>query len=181
MGRRVSFWTARAGRHAAWGALVLIAGVAVAAPWGRLEDDGIHDRNNPGLPMLQQPADALSPLPPAKGGNGVDWRVALESGAISPRPTLDGAGSVKTLDLDILMKRTGQMPWVRFSHAIHTPWLDCSNCHEQIFATKAGETPVSMAQILEGRFCGVCHRSVAFPVTECDRCHREAQTAAGTK
>jgi hypothetical protein len=29
-----------------------------------------------------------------------------------------------------------------------------------------------MARILKAEFCGVCHLSVAFPLDNCERCHR---------
>ena len=28
-----------------------------------------------------------------------------------------------------------------------------------------------MKYILEGKFCGVCHLNVAFPLDDCQRCH----------
>jgi hypothetical protein len=31
---------------------------------------------------------------------------------------------------------------------------------------------MNMLQILSGEKCGQCHGAVAFPLTECARCHR---------
>jgi len=74
------------------------------------------------------------------------------------------------------MPRTGEMPMVRFPHRQHTEWLDCSNCHEKLFASKAGGTrAVNMFQILQGEYCGLCHGAVSFPLTECKRCHSVAR------
>ena len=28
-----------------------------------------------------------------------------------------------------------------------------------------------MAEIYEGKYCGVCHVHVAFPLLDCQRCH----------
>ena len=28
-----------------------------------------------------------------------------------------------------------------------------------------------MVQIFDGQYCGACHVSVAFPLTDCKRCH----------
>jgi c(7)-type cytochrome triheme protein len=40
-----------------------------------------------------------------------------------------------------------------------------------LFKTKAGTSNVNMMQILSGEKCGLCHGAVAFPLTECQRCH----------
>ena len=63
------------------------------------------------------------------------------------------------------------MPMVRFPHRQHTAWLDCSNCHDQLFGQTAGATTINMMLILQGEKCGLCHGAVAFPLTECLRCH----------
>jgi c(7)-type cytochrome triheme protein len=63
------------------------------------------------------------------------------------------------------------MPAVKFPHRQHTLWLDCSNCHPYPFIDKAGANKLSMQAILNGEQCGLCHGAVAFPLTECNRCH----------
>jgi c(7)-type cytochrome triheme protein len=63
------------------------------------------------------------------------------------------------------------MPDVVYPHKQHTEWLDCSNCHPAIFIPKKGANDISMAAILLGQKCGVCHGKVAFPVAECRKCH----------
>ena len=79
---------------------------------------------------------------------------------------------IRVLNLDVLLPRTGEMPMVLFPHRQHTEWLDCSNCHEDLFKSKAGATKgLNMFQILQGEYCGLCHGAVAFPLTECKRCH----------
>jgi c(7)-type cytochrome triheme protein len=70
------------------------------------------------------------------------------------------------------------MPAVRFPHRPHTLWLDCANCHEHLFKSKAGANKLSMQKILEGEQCGLCHGAVAFPLTECNRCHSTPQHEA---
>jgi len=71
-----------------------------------------------------------------------------------------------------MLPRTGEMPMVLFPHKQHTEWLDCTNCHEGLFAYKAGGTKgLNMFAVLQGEFCGRCHGAVAFPLTECRRCH----------
>ena len=100
------------------------------------------------------------------------WVKALEQGLITPRTNITPETMINVLDLDVIMPRTGEMPMVRFPHKQHTEWLDCSNCHEHLFKAKAGATTaVNMFAILQGEYCGLCHGAVAFPLTECNRCH----------
>ena len=154
---------------------LLFAGVVRAnGDWVPLEEDGIHDPLSPAIAVLQQPREALSLLPPDAAGNQVNWVKALQEGYIEPRANILPGTPIETLDLDIIMKRTGDAAWVRFPHKVHTEWLDCSNCHESIFATKAGVTPMTMLAILSGQYCGRCHGAVSFPLTECNRCHNTA-------
>lgn len=142
-----------------------------ASPWKRLESDGIHDPSNPALPLLQQPEEALSTLPPALEGNNVDWVKALRDGYIDPRTNIYPETKVNILDTDVLMEDTANMPIVLFPHRAHTEWLDCSNCHDGIFKAKKGANNVDMFSILQGEYCGQCHGAVAFPLTQCQRCH----------
>ena len=139
--------------------------------WQRLEEDGIHDPANPALPLLQQPEEALAPLPRDVEGNYVNWVKALREGAIHPRTNIYPDTRIQVLDLDILFEETAGMPMVRFPHRPHTEWLDCTNCHDRIFRKKKGANPVNMLAILNGQFCGQCHGAVSFPLTECFRCH----------
>lgn len=142
-----------------------------AAPWRPLADDGIHDPTAPGLVLLQEPAEALSGLPPDTTGNRVRWVRALDEGFINPRPTLSGEGELPSRTTDVIMPQTAGLPMVRFPHRVHTAWLHCSNCHDGLFEQVAGATDVTMAMILRGEKCGVCHGAVSFPLTECSRCH----------
>ena len=142
-----------------------------AGNWKDLTEDGLHDPQNPSLYLLQNPGDAMSRLPADSAGNQVDWIRAFNDGYIRPRSSLKENVPVRILDSDILLNKTGSIPRVRFPHKPHTQLLDCQNCHEKLFKSKAGATMISMGQILEGKFCGVCHGAVAFPLTECNRCH----------
>ena len=154
------------------GCMLLLAGAASAADRLPLAKDGVHDPANPGTKLLQEPGDALAKLPPDAVGNRIRWVQALEQGLIAPRTNILPETKIKVLDLDILMPRTGEMPMVRFPHKQHTEWLDCSNCHETLFKSKTGSTKqMNMFQILQGEYCGLCHGAVAFPLTECNRCH----------
>ena len=146
-----------------------------------LKDDDIHDPTVPGLSLLQQPKEAFAPLPKSRSGNYVNWVKALKNGAISPRfDYLDPTKEALSMDLVIIREVKGSMPNVAFPHKQHTEWLECVNCHDAIFKPQKGANTMSMAEIMLGQKCGVCHGSVAFPVTQCRRCHSQpkAQKAA---
>lgn len=145
-----------------------------ADDWLPLAQDGLHDPHSPAIGVLQEPREALSTLSPDTAGNKVRWVDALERGEINPRTNIRPETKVNRLDLDVIMPNTGAMPMVLFPHRQHTEWLDCENCHERLFVSKAGATPVNMFAILQGEYCGRCHGAVSFPLTECNRCHRVA-------
>jgi len=155
--------------------VILVAQTPMAAElvrrWLPLVKDGIHDPKSPALRVLQEPGEALSRLPAESTGNQVNWTAALEQGRINPRTNILPETKVRVVDTDILLNLKGGTPIVRFPHRQHTLWLDCSNCHEQLFKSKAGATKFSMQLILQGEQCGVCHGAVAFPLTQCGRCH----------
>jgi c(7)-type cytochrome triheme protein len=157
-----------------------LAGLVFAqGQWEPLRKDGLHDPKNPALKDLQEPAAALSALPPDTAGNMVRWVTAIQAGVIKPRASIKGA-TPRTLDQDILLNLKGGMPIVLFPHGRHTEWLDCANCHEGLFEMKTGTSPLSMNQILHGEQCGLCHGAVSFPLTECNRCHSVSRPARGT-
>ena len=135
-------------------------------------EDGIHDPQNAGTLMLQPPKLAFENLTTSRSGNRVDWVKALEAGQIAPRyERLSDEAQPVVMDLNIVREVKGSMPDVVYPHKQHTEWLDCSNCHPAIFIPQKGANQISMASILLGQKCGVCHGKVAFPVSECRRCH----------
>ncbi|MGA2192460.1 MAG: c(7)-type cytochrome triheme domain-containing protein [Nitrospirota bacterium] len=118
----------------------------------------------------------LEKFPKERFGNGVNWEKAEEDGLIKPIDFIEGI-SIKrqTLkvqnDLEVVPKVEG-MPDIIFSHKKHTVWSGCELCHPEIFVgVKKGATKYSMQEIFEGKYCGVCHSTVAFPVLDCQRCH----------
>ncbi|HLO61499.1 MAG TPA: c(7)-type cytochrome triheme domain-containing protein, partial [Azonexus sp.] len=105
-----------------------------------------------------------------------DWMKALNKGLIKPRASLNGKDKMEVIDLDIVMRNTKEMPFVKFPHRSHTEWLACSNCHPDPFPTKAGASQIRMVNIFRGQFCGKCHDRVAFVTFfSCDRCHSQPQ------
>ena len=157
--------------------LAFVSAIAIAngVQWLALAKDGVHDPGSPAIGILQEPREALASLPPDIAGNNVKWMDALDQGHIQPRTNIHPETIVKLRTTDVLLKNTGEMHMVRFPHRQHTAWLDCSNCHNQLFAQTAGATRLNMMQILQGEKCGLCHGAVAFPLTQCGRCHSVAR------
>lgn len=142
-------------------------------------EDGIHDPENAGTNLLQTPREAFADLPNSNSGNYVQWNAAMDEGAIEPRNSLTPVSTPPiVLDLNIVREVKGSMPDVVYPHKQHTQWLDCSNCHPAIFLPQKGANQISMASILMGEKCGVCHGKVAFPVSECRRCHSRPKEQA---
>lgn len=135
-----------------------------------LIDDGVHDPTAD-LHDLQPPLEALKQLPASTFGNGVNWVAALDKHQINPRADQTGTKEQFSLDMNIPMEVAGTMNNILFPHKAHTAWLDCSNCHPDIFQMKRGGNPITMKKINNGEYCGVCHGKVAFPIADCNRCH----------
>lgn len=115
-------------------------------------------------------------LPKERFGNGINWEKAEEDGLIKPVDFLDKASikrtAMKEQDDFTLASRVQGMPDIIFSHKKHTVWNGCEVCHPEIFVgVKKGATKYSMVEIFDGKYCGVCHIKVAFPLTDCQRCH----------
>ncbi len=117
-------------------------------------------------------------MPKERFGNGINWEKAEELGLIKPVDFLEGI-SVKRPKLKVqkdfnLEPKVEGMPKIIFSHKKHTVWNGCEVCHPEIFAgIKKGTTKYSMAEIMQGKYCGACHGAVAFPIIDCQRCHSE--------
>lgn len=113
----------------------------------------------------------------------VDWEQAIEEGLIAPAATFDGSEIQEELmDLRVVIKFNDMLVKdVVFSHEVHTYWLNCESCHPRIFKPEVAANPMTMQDIRDGKFCGLCHGAVAFPTNiidapnfraNCLRCHR---------
>ena len=117
----------------------------------------------------------LSRLPAAQFGNAVSWEDAIDQHTIAPvnyltvKPSPDIAG-VKPFRVAAVWN---SIPPPVFSHKKHTEWLDCNNCHPDIFNLKKNETKkyIMVNMITKREYCCVCHLTVAFPMNDCLRCH----------
>lgn len=116
----------------------------------------------------------LSDLPKGTNGNDIDWVKAMEKGKIKPKNYLRDENIPIEFSREISIESTwvGISP-VIFPHVTHGKWLDCSNCHPEIFGIVEESTEdLAMEYILEYEFCGVCHGKVAFPPNDnCKKCH----------
>ena len=120
-------------------------------------------------------AKGTAALPKGRFGNGVDWEAAESKGLIHPLDALAGVSVVRKPlqippDYDIAAK-INTLPEIVFSHKKHAVWGGCELCHPDVFTVKRGSTKFTMEEIFKGRYCGACHGTVAFPTTDCQRCH----------
>jgi c(7)-type cytochrome triheme protein len=120
--------------------------------------------------------DFKAKLPKERFGNGINWEEAEARELIKPANFIRGV-SFKRLSFGVqkdfsLEPKVEGMPEIIFSHTKHTVWNGCEVCHPMIFrGVKKGLSKYSMIEIIEGKYCGVCHGTVAFPLLDCQRCH----------
>jgi c(7)-type cytochrome triheme protein len=107
-------------------------------------------------------------------GNKLDWVKAIKWEIITPLYSIfhreeKPLGFKKRLELKA---EWNYVPPAVFPHESHTQWLDCANCHPDIFNIRKKTTKnFAMQYILDRKFCGVCHLKVAFPLDDCTGCH----------
>lgn len=121
---------------------------------------------------------AVSGLPKTEYGDLVNWGEAIATGIINPKNTLETEQPVKMMPLPSHLEKP--LRWstnkpgvvVSFPHKAHIAWLDCANCHPDIFEIKnMGTVAFDKEKNLYGLYCGTCHMTVAFPMNGCSRCH----------
>lgn len=74
--------------------------------------------------------------------------------------------------LNQLSEKNGVRP-VIFPHWFHRIRFRCKVCHQELgFEMRVGSNNISMAGIIDGQYCGMCHNGeVAWDVDGCDLCH----------
>lgn len=146
-----------------------------APPAGPAPCERCHSRGLK-VPRLYDFATFTAKLPRQRFGNGVAWETAEEQGLIAPQNHLEGV-SIRRRPIAMpkdfrLTPKVDGMPQIIFSHDKHTAWNGCELCHPEIFiGVKKGATTYSMIENFDGKYCGACHKSVAFPLSDCQRCH----------
>ncbi len=77
---------------------------------------------------------------------------------------------------DVILNRRSEAQGVRpvvFPHWFHRIRYRCKVCHQELgFRMRAGANDVQMSDILDGKFCGMCHNErIAWGPDRCDLCH----------
>lgn len=77
---------------------------------------------------------------------------------------------------DVVLNRHSEKEGVRpvvFPHWFHRIRFRCVVCHDELgFRMRAGANDVRMTDIIDGKFCGMCHNNrIAWGPERCDLCH----------
>jgi len=77
---------------------------------------------------------------------------------------------------DVILNKRSEKEGVRpvvFSHWFHRIRYRCKVCHHELgFEMRAGANDVTMKEIVDGKFCGMCHNGrIAWSTENCDLCH----------
>ena len=77
---------------------------------------------------------------------------------------------------DVVINRAAEQNGMRpvvFPHWFHRIRFRCKVCHNELgFKMKVGSNQITMGDIIEGRFCGMCHNGqIAWSPENCDLCH----------
>jgi len=120
-------------------------------------------------------------MPPATYGNKINWMKAEDQGKIKLKDTLPGISFVQNASMinnrdEPRKPKLPGLPDIIFSHSKHVVWNGCGMCHPDSFTIETGKTPMTMKEIIAGKFCGRCHGTVAFPLNDCLRCHSKPVT-----
>ena len=77
---------------------------------------------------------------------------------------------------DVVLNKRAELAEMRpviFPHWFHRMRFRCKVCHHELgFQMKAGSNDINMVDIIDGKFCGMCHNGdIAWTVENCDLCH----------
>jgi len=77
---------------------------------------------------------------------------------------------------DVVINRTAEKNGMRpvvFPHWFHRIRFRCKVCHYELgFKMRVASNEITMADIIDGKFCGACHNNdIAWSVEKCDLCH----------
>ncbi|MDO8426618.1 MAG: cytochrome c3 family protein [Deltaproteobacteria bacterium] len=117
----------------------------------------------------------------------IDWARIVRENLVKPKFSLaPDDDEMPPLKMDVLIAAKGDfVNDVVYPHEMHTYWLKCEICHATvggpIFIPVKGGNDMSMVGIVQGQWCGRCHGKVAFPLTDCNRCHTSPKKASSAK
>lgn len=77
---------------------------------------------------------------------------------------------------DVVLNTRAEASGVRpviYPHWFHRIRFRCKVCHSELgFKMRAGSNDVLMTDIIDGKFCGMCHNGrIAWGPENCDLCH----------
>jgi c(7)-type cytochrome triheme protein len=77
---------------------------------------------------------------------------------------------------DVVLNKRAEKEGVRpviFPHWFHRIRFRCKVCHSELgFKMRAGSNEVLMSDIIDGKFCGMCHNDrIAWGPANCGLCH----------
>ncbi|HZP86901.1 MAG TPA: c(7)-type cytochrome triheme domain-containing protein [Burkholderiales bacterium] len=77
---------------------------------------------------------------------------------------------------DVILNKRAEAAGMRpviFPHWFHRIRFRCKVCHFELgFKMRVGANDVLMSDIVEGKFCGMCHNNeIAWGAERCDLCH----------
>lgn len=98
--------------------------------------------------------------------------IALAAAALAAALAFPAAAEYGDVVLNKRSEAEGVRP-VIFPHWFHRIRFRCKVCHSELgFRMRAGANTVTMREIADGRFCGMCHNGrVAWAADRCDLCH----------
>jgi len=103
------------------------------------------------------------------------WRYVL-LGAITWLAAFSLPQTAQAEYADVVINNYADAAGIRpavFPHWFHRIRFRCKVCHADLgFQFKAGGNKITMAKIIDGKFCGACHNGeIAWSVENCAMCH----------
>lgn len=106
------------------------------------------------------------------------WRVGCVGLALLLLP-LEGVYAPSTALAeygDVILNNQAEKEGMRpviYPHWFHRIRFRCKVCHSELgFEMRVGSNKINMADIMDGKFCGMCHNGeIAWSLEFCHRCH----------
>lgn len=103
----------------------------------------------------------------------INWVKLDKTGAFKPLDSINAEEEVEGVKDNLIYFESsmGFMKGILFSHKIHSTWIKCTLCHEDVFKSELNANRIVMKEVLDGKHCGKCHGRVSFTFADCMRCH----------
>jgi c(7)-type cytochrome triheme protein len=100
------------------------------------------------------------------------WLAACLAGGVFALAVVPARAEYGDVILNKRAENAGMRPVV-FPHWFHRIRFRCKVCHNELgFKMRAGSNEVLMVDIIDGKFCGMCHNGqIAWSPENCDLCH----------